>query len=105
MVFILTYEKVLETFGDYLSEDDSCEILQSSRGYLVMDWDSCKDNWVTARLCNTPALLCDTLRSHCEEYQSYRLTDGYKRDVTDQEEQDIARMGAALAARCKEDNT
>ena len=105
MVIILTYEKVLETFGDYLSEDDSCEILQSSRGYLVVDWDSCKDNWVTARLCNTPALLCDTLRSHYEEYQGYRLTDGYKRDVTDQEEQEIARMGAALAARCKEDNT
>ena len=40
-----------------------------------------------------------------QEYQGYRLTDGYKRDVTDQEEQDIARMGAALAAQCGEDKT
>ena len=79
MVIILTYEKVLKAFKDYLTEDGSCEVLQSSRGYLVVDWDSCKDNWVTARLCNTPALLCDTLRSHYEEYQGYRLTDGYKR--------------------------
>ncbi len=102
---MLTYEKVLEIFGDYLIEDGSCEVLQSSRGYLVVDWDSCKDNWVTTRLCNTPALLRDTLRSHYEEYQGYQRTDGYKRDVTDQEEQDIERMGAALAARSGEDNT
>ena len=33
----MTYEKVLEVFKDYLSEDDSCEVLTTSQGYLVVD--------------------------------------------------------------------
>ena len=44
-VFImLTYEKVLEVFKDYLAEDDSCEVLIASQGYLVVDWDSRKND-------------------------------------------------------------
>ena len=56
---------------------------------------------------NIPALphpekLRDVLRSSYEEYQGYCLTDGYKRDLTEQEEQDIERMDAEIAARCEE---
>lgn len=99
---MMTYEKVLETFKDYLTEDDSCEVLLTSRGHLVVDWSSCKNEWVTSRLCQTPEHLRDVLRSCYEEYQGYCLTDGYKRDLTDQEEQNIERMGGELATRCKE---
>lgn len=99
---MITYEKVLETFKDYLIEDDSCEVLHTSRGYLVVDWESNKSSseWVTSRLCQTPEHLRDVLRSRYEEYQGFQLTNGYKRDVTSQEEQDIERLGADLAARC-----
>ena len=96
----MTYEKVLEVFQDYLTEDDSCEVLSVSRGYLVVDWSSCKSEWVTSRLCQTPEHLRDVLRSHYEEYQGYLLTNGYKRDVLPQEDQEIQRMGAALAGLC-----
>ena len=98
----MTCEKILEVFKDYLTEDDSCEVLQSSQGYLVVDWDSRKkdSDWVTSRLCQTPEQLRDTLRSRWEEYQGYRLTHGYKRDVSEQEEQEIKRMGADLAGKC-----
>ena len=75
----MTYEKVLEVFRGYLTEDDSCEVLTVSRGYLVVDWNSCKSEWVTSRLCQTPEHL---------------------RDVLPLEEQDIQRMGAALADLC-----
>ena len=75
----MTYEKVLEVFRDYLTEDDSCEVLSVSRGYLVVDWSSCKSEWVTSRLCQTPEHL---------------------RDVLPQEDQEIQRMGAALADLC-----
>ncbi len=95
-----TFEKVLEVFGDYLAQDKACEVLTTSRGYLAVDWESCKNNWVTSRLCPTPEKLRDLLRSSYEDYQSYRLTDGGKRDLTDQEEQDIERMSGELAARC-----
>ena len=77
-----------------------CEVLDTSRGYLVVDWESSKNNWVTSRLCQTPEQLRDILRSRWEEYQGYRLTHGYKRDVSEQEEQEIKRLGADLAAKC-----
>ena len=98
----MTYEKVLAVFQDYLAEDKACEVLTSSQGYLVVDWDSRKKDseWVTSRLCQTPEHLRDVLRSRYEEYQGYLLTKGYKREVLPQEEQDIQRMGAALADLC-----
>lgn len=99
-VFIMTYEKVLAVFQDYLAEDDSCEVLTSSQGYLVVDWTSEKDRWITSRLCQEPEQLRDVLRSRYEEYQSYLLTNGYKREVLPQEEQEIQRMGAELADLC-----
>lgn len=99
-----TYEKVLESFKKYLDEDNTCEVLPTSRGYLVVDWTSGieKSEWVTSRLCETPEHLRDVLRSRYEEYQGYLLTDGYKRDVTPQEEQAIQLMGAQLADLCDE---
>ena len=57
---------------------------------------------MTSQLCPTPKKLLSVLRPSYEEYQGYLLTDGYKRDLTDQEEQDIKRMGEELAARCEE---
>ena len=44
---MLTFEKVLETFEDYLAQDKSCEVLDTSRGHLVVDWEGCKNHWVT----------------------------------------------------------
>ncbi len=43
----------------------------------------------------------DSLRLHYEDYQSYCLTNGYKREPTDEEEQKVQRMGEALIDQCK----
>ena len=67
----MTYDKILEVFADYLSQDDSCEVLQTSRGYLVVDWDSIADRWITSRLCEAPQQLRDVLRTHYENFQGY----------------------------------
>ena len=64
----MTFENVLEVFREYLSEDSSCEVLDTTQGYLVVDWESNKNNWITARLCQTPEQLRDTLRSRWEEF-------------------------------------
>ena len=100
----MTYEKVLAVFQDYLAEDKACEVLTSSQGYLVVDWDSRKKDrdWVTSRLCQTPEHLRDVLRSRYEEYQGYKLTGGYKRELRPSEDVDIRRMGEAMAERCGE---
>ena len=104
-VFImLTYKKVLEVFKDYLAEDDSCEVLTTSQGHLVVDGSSRKSDsdWVTSRLCQTPEHLRDVLRSRYEEYQSFKLTGGYKRELLPSEDVDIRLMGEAMAERCGE---
>ena len=100
----MTYEKVLAVFQDYLAEDKACEVLTSSQGYLVVDWDSRKKDseWVTSRLCQTPEHLRDVLRSRYEEYQGYKLTEGYKRELLPSEDVDIRRMGEAMSERCGE---
>jgi len=74
-------------------------------GYLVVDWESNKNKseWVTSRLCQSPKHLQNVLRSCYEEYQGYLLTDGYKRDLLPQEDQEIKRMGAKLADLCEMD--
>ena len=102
----MTCEKILEVFKDYLTEDDSCEVLQSSQGYLVVDWDSRKkdSDWVTSRLCQTPEQLRDVLCSRYEEYQGFKLTGGYKRELLPSEDADIQLMGKAMAERCGENS-
>lgn len=97
---MLTYAKVLEVFQDYLEEDKSCEVLLSNRGYLVVDWESRSDTWVTTQICETPDCLLDVLRTCYEEYQSFLLSRG-KRDLTDSEEEEICRMGELLAGQCQ----
>ncbi len=97
----MTYEKILEVFADYLFQDDSCEVLQTSRGPLVMDWSSGKTEWFSGQLCRSPAQLRDVLRSHFEEYEAFLLGENGTRDVTEQEEKDIEKRGAELAARCE----
>ena len=99
---MLTYEKILEVFGGYLTEDDSCEVLSSSRGYLVVDWNSAADRWITTRLCQSPEQLRDALRSHYEEYLGYQRTGEYKRELLPSEDADIRRMGESMAERCDE---
>ena len=99
----MTNKKILEVFKDYISADDSCEVLQSSRGYLVVDWESTADRWITSRLCKTPQQLLESLRTHYENFQGYTLTGGYKRELLPSEEADISLMGEAMAERCEED--
>lgn len=100
---MLTFEKVLEEFRDYLIEDKSCEVLRSGRGYMVLNWENCLQNdWVTAQLCRTPEDLRDILRFSYVEYEEFHLTNGYKRDLTEQEDQNIEHAGLELAARCDE---
>ena len=99
---MLTFEKVLDVFKDYLAKDKSHEVLSTSRGCLVVNWENCEHDWVTAQLCPAPEDLRDVLRFGYVERQSFFLTDGYMRDLAEQEEQDIERMGLGLAARCEE---
>ena len=96
----MTYEKVLKVFGDYLNIDTDSEILNTSRGRMVVYWESCHNTWVTTRLAQTPEELRDILRERYEQFQSYEFSQANKRDPDPEERKEISHMGAELAAQC-----
>ena len=50
----MTFEKVLDVFNDYLNKDKRYEILMTSHGYTVMEWDSKQQDWADAQICSNP---------------------------------------------------
>ncbi len=85
---MLSFENVLEIFQDYLSEDNICEVIKTSRGYTVLYWDTCAEDWYEAIYCKTPQVMCDTFLKAYFELLTLRCTDG-RRDLTLEEEQII----------------
>ena len=49
---MMTFEKVLEVFNDYLNKDSVLEVVNTKRGYTVMIWDEKDEQWlVVSELC------------------------------------------------------
>ena len=85
---MLTFEKVLEVFKDYLASDDMYEIVMSSHGYTMLEWDCRMGDWVSLKLCKTPQDMADTLLCGYEGYLEYQATLG-RRELT---ENDLAQI-------------
>lgn len=100
---MLTFEKVLDVFRDYLAEDKSYEVINTSQGYTVLSWDERQRAWYDAQLTETPEALRDILLGNYYEYLAYKMTKGYERDdPTEQEEQEIQEKCRALLERCRD---
>lgn len=69
---MLTFEKVLEVFKDYLAEDTRYEIVMTSHGYTVLEWDSRANTWVGEELCATPEIMRDVLIDNFTGYLEYK---------------------------------
>lgn len=95
---MLTFEKVLSAFKNYLSEDTRYEVLVSSHGHTVMEWDDKTQNWVSATLCRTPEELKDTLLDVYADYLGYQTTQG-RRSMTDEERRAIKAQVDAMDER------
>lgn len=54
---MMTFEKVLEVFNDYLNKDSVLEVVNTKRGYTVMIWDEKDEQCKNGR--------ADHLRSVC----------------------------------------
>lgn len=93
---MLTFEKVLSVFSDYLSEDTRYEVLVSSHGHTVMEWDDKTQNWEGTTLCRTPEELKNTLLDVYADYLGYQATLG-RRSLTGEERQTISTQVDAMA--------
>ena len=86
---MLTFEKVLDVFQPFLSEG-LYEIVSTSHGYTILEWDSCCQEWISVKLCVTPDNMAETLLEHLTNYLEYKATLG-RRELT---EDDLARVAA-----------
>ena len=68
----MTFEKVMEVFKDYLVEDTRYEIVMTSRGYTVLEWDSRANTWAGEELCTTPEIMRDVLLDDFTGYLEYK---------------------------------
>lgn len=69
---MLTFEKVMEVFQDYLAEDTRYEIVMTSHGYTVLEWDSSSNTWAGEELCATPEIMRDVLLDCFTGYLEYK---------------------------------
>ena len=92
---MLTFEKVLSGFQSYLAEDTMYEVLLTSRGYTVMEWDDKAQDWDSAKICHTPEDLKNYLLDAYSGYLAYKITLG-RRSVTDGERQKIKAQADAM---------
>lgn len=84
----LTFEKVLASFQNYLVQDDCAEVIQTSRGYAVVEWDDRLGSWTEVDHCPSPAVLQENLMNHMASFLEYGYTSG-NRQLTDAEKNKI----------------
>lgn len=92
---MLTFEKVMEVFKDYLAEDTRYEIIMTSRGYTVLEWDSRANAWAGEELCATPEIMRDVLLDDFIGYLEYKAIVS-KGEVSKTERAEIAAQRQAL---------
>ena len=99
---MLTNEIVLKVFSDYLNRDTDFEVVLTSRGYTVMGFDCYRQDWNTVDFCPTPEALRDSLLNAYESFRELEITGG-DRDLTEKEEEKLAKERDALTALCEKE--
>lgn len=85
---MLTFEKVLEIFEDYLAQDMELEVYKSRYGYVCVSFNGSPRTRPIARvMCRTPEELFDHLLVEYESFASIQLTKGRREENEDDEEQ------------------
>ena len=78
---MLTFKKVFSVFAPFLTENGIYEIVSTSHGHTVLEWDSRAQEWISVKLCATPEELAETLLDDLTGYLEYKATLG-RRDLT-----------------------
>ena len=78
---MLTNEKVLDVFRNYLSQDPEYEVILTSHGYTVMCWNSKGEEWLSAQYCKTSHDLLNALLTSYGNYLTDLITHS-DRDLT-----------------------
>ncbi len=96
---MLTFEKVLTVFGDYLQQDPLYEVVSTRHGYALMAWEQARNTWYSAEYMATPEILMDSLLDAYANFMEKQITDN-ERDLTQQETDEIQKQCSLLRAKC-----
>ena len=88
---MLTFEKVLEIFADYLAADETIEVYISRHGCVRVEFDQ-NFHYCTGEMCHTPKELFDLLADDYRTYVEIELTKG-RRELT---EDDVRESGCPV---------
>lgn len=97
---MLTFEKVLEVFKDYLAEDTNCEVILTKHGYTVMQWDEKSKSWYGVEYCETPEDLRDELLSSYRMNEAEKITKT-KRELTEEDNNILDEKCRFYFEKCK----
>lgn len=98
---MLTFERILEVFADYLDADPDVEVILTRHGYTYLVWDSERRSWENCEACATPEELLDMLTGAVQTHEEFRLLGG-KRAPTDAETTEFAQTAEAYRRKCLE---
>jgi len=99
LIMMLTFEKVLEVFNDFLSQDKECEVVMTRRGYVVLDWGSPQSKYPTAERCGTPEELLESLLSTYDSELGVRIAHG-QRNLTEEETAEFKAQCELMRGKC-----
>lgn len=98
---MMTFDKVLEVFKDYLNQDDVFEVVTTKRGCTVMFWETKEEQWFGVEHCKTPELLRDALLEGYRDFSEQKLTHNCQ-NLTQEEIADIESRCKQLYDKCEE---
>ena len=97
---MLTFEKVLEVFGDHLQRDPLYEVVQTSHGYTLLAWEPGRNEWHNAELMATPNILLNKLIDIYAEFLEDQIT-ASERELTPSETAEIESKCKLLREQCR----
>ena len=77
---MLTFEKVLEIFADYLAADETTEVYISRHGCVRVEFDQ-DFRYCTGEVCHTPKELFNLL---ADDYRTYSWIENGRRKTSEQ---------------------
>ena len=88
---MMTFERVLDIFADYLALDMEMEVCKSRYGYIRVEFNGPEElpGYCSGMVCRTPKELFDLLLTDYESYLEIQRTKG-RRDVTEEDQAEIA---------------
>ena len=90
---MLTFEKVLEIFEDYLAQDMEWEVYKSRYGYVCVSFNGSPPDppYCEGDVCRTPEELFDILLSDFQDFAMICRTRG-RREVTEADEKAVEEL-------------